>query len=60
MLQKIDSDVCSSHEETFHLNGITQPPQEIIDHKQDMTEVNMWCGMIKDQVIATFSFRKQL
>jgi hypothetical protein len=37
-----------------------QPPQEIIEHKRDMTDVNMQYGMMKDRVIAAFSFRRKL
>lgn len=74
MLQKINSDVIFLDlcvlpmRKLVHLNGITHICRiwgvshfkKFSDYKRDTTEVNMWYGMMKDRVIAPFSFRKQL
>ena len=75
MLNKIDDDerflqrVLFTDEATFHVNGCTnrhncriwgsQQPNEIIKYDRGSPKVNMWCGLMHDQVIGLFFFIEQ-
>jgi hypothetical protein len=53
------SDVATLHRKQAKLRvrGI-QPSQEIIEHRKDMPNVNVWCGMKKYRIIGPFFFQE--
>ena len=75
MLNKIDDDerfsqhVLFTDEATFHVNGCvnrdncrirgSQQSNEIVEYDRCSPKVNVWCGLMHDQVIGSFFFIEQ-
>ena len=55
-----------SEESTFHLRGKvnrhnvriwgSEHPREALEYQRDIRRVNVWCGLMKDEVIGPFIF----
>jgi hypothetical protein len=74
MLSHIDENssymdtVCISDEATFHLCGKVnkhncciggyENPHVVLEHERDTPKMNVWCGLMKDDVIDTFFLHK--
>ena len=72
ILQRIDDDngylnsVCFSDEATFHVSGKvnkhniriwgSQNPCEVLDRERDSPKINVWCGLMHNQIIVPFIF----
>jgi hypothetical protein len=49
----------SYREEAYpHKLGYSHPCQELIEHRRGTSEINIWCGMMKDRIIGPFLFQK--
>ena len=72
ILQRIDDDngylnsVCFSDEATFHVSGKvnkhtiriwgSQNPCEVLERERDSPKINVWCGLMHNQIIGPFIF----
>ena len=72
ILQRIDDDngylnsVCFSDEATFHVSGKVnkhniriwglQNPCEVLERERDSPKINVWCGLMHNQIIDPFIF----
>ena len=75
MLHRLDSDpgflkrVCFSDESTFHVSGLinrhnsgiwgSHNPHETYKLKRDFPKLNVWCGIMHDNIIGPFFFAEK-
>ena len=58
--------MCFSDEATFHVYGKvnkhniriwgSQNPSEVLERERDSPKINVWCGLMHDQIIGPFIF----
>ena len=75
MLRRLDSDpgflkrVCFSDESTFHVSGLinrhnsgiwgSQNPHETYELERDSPKLNIWCGIMHDNIIGPYFFAEK-
>ena len=75
MLHRLDSDpgflkrVCFSDESTFHVSGLinrhnsgiwgSHNPHETYELERDSPKLNIWCGIMHDNIIGPFFFAEK-